>query len=302
METPKYLQVLWSYKWLLLFGAVVAALAGFFAGFAVVDGQPVSRAQQTWSASTTMLLTSNSDRLYQSEVPGVPLQQNTSEPQFNDMASTALVYAYIMSSDLIETAVEAKIGALDDETESISALRRTTQPTGDERFPGRLDLPVLEAVGTAPTPERAELISQTAAAEFTAYVVAQQDAQGLAPELRVRIEPLGANPAVEGESSNPAIPVVVTAIGVFLAFVVLAFAIAGIRAGAAKRKTWREAEAGAEGAGAGIGTDVDLGRADTGAPDEMPLDDVDESRELAMAGAPRRRTGRTPRRDEDETA
>jgi hypothetical protein len=297
METPKYLQVLWNYKWVLAFGALVAAVAAFFAGFAIVEGQVVSRAQQTWTAATTMLLTSESDRLYQSQVPGVPIEQGTSDPQVIDMASTALVYAYILSSDMIQDTVEAEIGPLDDETESITALRRTTQPTGDERFPGRYDLPVLEAVGTAETAPRAEEISRAAATAFTAYVVAQQDAQEIAPELRVLIEPLGASDAVEGDSSNPAIPVVVTFVGVFLAFVVLVFIIAALRSRSARRKAART-----ETAGDAAGETTSETDADPGLSAEAPADDTldAEPGELVGAGPPSRRGGRSPR--EDETA
>ena len=298
METPKYLQVLWNYKWVLAFGALVAAVAAFFAGFAIVDGQVVSRAQQTWSAATTMLLTSESDRLYQAQVPGVPIEQGTSDPQVIDMSSTALVYAYILSSDMIQDAVEAEIGPLDDETESISALRRTTQPTGDERFPGRYNLPVLEAVGTAETADRAEEISRAAAAAFTTYVVAQQDAQQLAPELRVLLEPLGASPAVEGDSSNPAIPVVVTFVGVFLAFVVLVFVIAGLRSRSAKRKAARAETAAADAAEEPVSETDAAPLTPADASDDIALDA--EAGELVGAGPPSRRSGRAPR--EDETA
>ena len=297
METPKYLQVLWNYKWVLAFGALVAAVAAFFAGYAIVEGQVVSRAQQTWSAATTMLLTSEADRLYQAEMPGVPIEQGTSDPQVIDMSSTALVYAYILSSDIIQDAVEAEIGPLDDETESITAMRRTTQPTGDERFPGRYDLPVLEAVGTAQTAERAEEISRAAAAVFTTYVVDQQDEQEIPPELRVVIEPLAENAAVEGDSSNPAIPIVVTFVGVFLAFVVLVFVIAGLRSRSARRKAAR-----AETAGDAAGETTTETDADPGVSAEAPADDaVDaEAGELVGAGPPSRRAGRGPR--EDETA
>jgi hypothetical protein len=297
METPKYLQVLWNYKWVLAFGALVAAVAAFFAGFAIVEGQVVSRAQQTWTAATTMLLTSESDRLYQSQVPGVPIEQGTSDPQVIDMASTALVYAYILSSDMIQDTVEAEIGPLDDETESITALRRTTQPTGDERFPGRYDLPVLEAVGTAETAPRAEEISRAAATAFTAYVVAQQDAQEIAPELRVLIEPLGASDAVEGDSSNPAIPVVVTFVGVFLAFVVLVFIIAGLRSRSARRKGARAKAAGDAAAEPAGGTDADPG-VTAAEPTGIALDA--EVGELVGAGPPSRRAGRAA--NENETA
>src|SRR6187402_2590175 len=113
METPKYLQVLWNYKWLLLFGAIVAAIAAFFSGFAIVNGAVVSRAQQTWSAATTMLITSDSAHLFEAELPGVPLQQGVTPPQFTNLSETALVYAYIIASDEIQKTVEASVGALD---------------------------------------------------------------------------------------------------------------------------------------------------------------------------------------------
>ncbi|MGC5225255.1 hypothetical protein ACPW96_22030 [Micromonospora sp. DT81.3] len=240
METPKYLQVLWGYKWLLLVGAIVAMVAAFFAGFTIQNGQVVSRAAQTWSATTTLLITSASDPIYQAEIPGVPLQEGVSEPQFNDLAESALIYAYIISSDEIQTEVESEVGTLDPETESISAVRRTTQPAGDERFPGRYELPIVEVIGTAPTADQAQLISRTTADTFVTYLAAQQDAQQLAPELRVEVNTLGVNPAVEGETSNPAIPIVVTFFGVFLAFVVLAFILSGIRSGSDKRRAAAE--------------------------------------------------------------
>ena len=290
METPKYLQVLWGYKWLLLFGAIVAGAAAFFAGFTIQNGEVVSRAEQTWDASTTMLITSDSDPIYQAEIPGVPLEQGVSAPQYNDLAESALIYAYIIASDEIQTQVEAQIGTLDPEKESISAVRRTTQPAGDERFPGRYELPVLEAVGTAPTAERAELISQTVAAAFVAYMTAQQAAQALDPTLAVKVELLGENPAVEGDMSNPAIPIVVTFIGVFLAFVVLAFIIAGLRSGAAKRRAAAASAATPTQAAPAAAPAMSL-------EDQLAADSAEPPRELVgVSGVPAR--SRRPRIDD----
>lgn len=302
METPRYLQVLWSYKWLLLFGALVAGAAAFFAGFTIQNGEVISRAEKTFSATTTMLVTSTNARLYQAEVPGVPLQEGISEPQLNDLTQTALLYAYLIASDATEASVAAVIGPLDEETESITGLRRTTQPTGDERFPGRYDLPVLEAIGTAPTEARAELISRTAADAFLASLVAQQDAQGIDPALRVYVSVLSANKAVEGDGSNPAIPIVVTFFGTFLAFVVLAFVIAGIRSGFAKRradKAERTDEQPREQREAQI---PEHAIHDDAGIDE--LDDFARSDELVTAG-PMSRTRRSftvPRMDDDHLA
>lgn len=241
METPKYLQVLWNYKWLLAFGLLVAIIAGFFAGFAIVNGQVESRAVRSFSAGTTVLVTSPSDTLYQAQVPGREIQEGITAPEPLDLSQSAQIYAYIVTGARIRDAVEAEVGALDDDTETITAIRRTTQPAGDERFPGSLKLPVLEIVGTGATEARAEDISAAATTAFLTYVTDEQAAKQIAEENRVMLEVLKEGKAVEAETSNPAIPVVVTGVAVFLAFVALAFIIAGLRSDRAKRKAKKEA-------------------------------------------------------------
>lgn len=241
METPKYLQVLWNYKWLLAFGLLVAIVAGFFAGFAIVNGQVESRAVRSFTAGTTVLVTSPSDTLYQSQVPGREIQEGVTAPEPLDLSQSAQIYAYIVTGARIRDAVEAEVGALDDDTETITAIRRTTQPAGDERFPGSLKLPVLEIVGTGATEARAEDISAAATTAFLTYVTDEQAAKQIAEENRVMLEVLKEGKAVEAETSNPAIPVVVTGVAVFLAFVALAFIIAGLRSDRAKRKAKKEA-------------------------------------------------------------
>lgn len=241
METPKYLQVLWNYKWLLAFGLLVAIIAGFFAGFAIVNGQVESRAVRSFSAGTTVLVTSPSDTLYQAQVPGREIQEGVTAPEPLDLSQSAQIYAYIVTGARIRDAVEAEVGTLDDDTEAITAIRRTTQPAGDERFPGSLKLPVLEIVGTGATEARAEDISAAATTAFLTYVTDEQAAKQIAEENRVMLEVLKEGTAVEAETSNPAIPVVVTGVAVFLAFVALAFIIAGLRSDRAKRKAKKEA-------------------------------------------------------------
>ena len=236
METPKYLQTLWSYKWLLAFGLIVAIIAAFFAGFTITNGQVESRAVKTFSAGTTVLVTSPSDTLYQAQVPGQPVEEGVTAPQELDLANAAQIYAYLVAGETIKDQVESQVGALDDETESLTAIRRTTQPAGDERFPGSLKLPVLEVVGTASTEDRAEELSAAATDSFLAYVAAEQEEKQIAPELRVQLEILARNAAVEGETSNPAIPMVVTGVAVFLAFVALALILGGIRSSRAKKR------------------------------------------------------------------
>ena len=236
METPKYLQTLWSYKWLLAFGLLVAIVAAFFAGFSITNGQVESRAVKTFSAGTTVLVTSPSDTLYQAQIPGQPVDPSVTAPEPLDLAEAAQIYAYLVAGQIIEDEVVAGVGALDEDTESITAIRRTTQPAGDERFPGSLKLPVLEVVGTAPTEQRAEDISAAATDAFLAYVLAEQDEQQIAPENRVELEVIARGAAVEGETSNPAIPIVITGVAVFLGFVALALILGGIRSGREKRR------------------------------------------------------------------
>lgn len=237
METPKYLQTLWNYKWLLAFGLVVAVVAGFFAGFTITNGEVESRAVKSYSAGTTVLVTSPSDTLYQAQLPERQIQEGVTPPEPLDLSQSTQIYAYIVTGAGIHDAVEAAIGPLDDETETITAIRRTTQPAGDERFPGSLKLPVLEIIGTAADDVRAEEISAAATTAFFAYVAAEQTAQAIPEPNRVQLDVLVDGAAVEAETSNPAIPVVVTGFAVFLAFVALAFIIAGIRSSRSKRKS-----------------------------------------------------------------
>lgn len=267
METPKYLQVLWNYKWLLAFGLLVAIIAGFFAGFAVVNGQVESRAVRSFSAGTTVLVTSPSDTLYQAQVPGREIQEGVTAPEPLDLSQSAQIYAYIVTGARIRDAVEAEVGALDDDTETITAIRRTTQPAGDERFPGSLKLPVLEIVGTGATEARAEDISTAATTAFLTYVTDEQAAKQIAEENRVMLEVLKEGKAVEAETSNPAIPVVVTGVAVFLAFVALAFIIAGLRSDRAKRKAKKEA------------TGTPRGRREAEPAETVPDDEPDASAE-----------------------
>lgn len=243
MDLPVYLRVLWLYKWVLAVGLVVALIAGIAAGFTIKDGALESRTEKSYTAAATVLVSSESNPLFQSEIPGQVLQEGVTAATPVDLSQTTVVYAYLVSGSEIRAAVEAELGALSD-AENVTALRRTTQPTGDEQFPGRLTLPVLNIIGTAATPERAEQISVAANAAFQTYVRTQQETQQVEENNRIQLTTLTESAAVEGENSNPLIPVVITALGVFLVFVALAFVLYNIRlsqeksgkVGAAERK------------------------------------------------------------------
>jgi capsular polysaccharide biosynthesis protein len=228
MDVPVYLKILWSYKWLLLIGLVVAAIAAMAAGFTIKDGQVVSRSTDSYSAATTVMVGSDNSTLYQAQIPGQTVQPNTTAPQQPDLSQTAVVYAYLISGTQIRDQVEQIVGKFGP-ADSLTAVRRTTQPGGNEQFPGRLDLPILDIEGISDDPARAEKISQTANTVFQKYVVDQQDTAKIADTQRVKLTTVNVAPAVAAQGSNPAIPIVATGVGVFLAFVALAFILYNAR-------------------------------------------------------------------------
>ena len=129
MSVPLYLRVLWSYKWLLAVGLVVAVLAAMVAGYTVKDGEVVSRVESTYQSETTVLLGGGPQSVFQDVRPGQTLQEGTTAAQQQDLTNTAVIYAYLVSGSEIRGQVEAAIGGFN-EGEELSGLRRTTQPSG----------------------------------------------------------------------------------------------------------------------------------------------------------------------------
>jgi len=253
MDQPVYLRRLIEQKYIVIVGVIVALVAGFYAGFSVVDGEAVSRAEKAYAASATVLLMAPQPDYFQVQIPavtetvpvttdeeGIPVEQElivtTREARAINLADSAIIHAYMASSDEIADAVARKIGDLAD-GEAITAVRRTTQPTGDERFGGRLELPILEIAGIAATPERAEQIAAAATEAFRAMVADRQREWGVAEDNRIVLDELNAPIAEELEGSNPAIPSVVVGFGVFLLFIALALIVGSLREYLRKRRS-----------------------------------------------------------------
>lgn len=253
MDQPVYLRRLIEQKYILIVGVLVALVAGFYAGFSVVDGKVVSRAEKTYAASATLLLMAPQPDYFQVQIPaetetvpvvtdadGNPVQQDLivtkSEARPINLADSAIIQAYMASSDEIANAVALEIGAFGD-GEAITAVRRTTQPNGDERFGGRLELPILEIAGMSTSPERAELIATKATDAFRAMVTLRQREWGVAEDNRLVLNELNAPVAKEVDGSNPAIPSIVVGFGVFLLFIALALIVGSIREYQRKRRS-----------------------------------------------------------------
>lgn len=238
MDVPKYLQILWSYKWLIAVGLLIAVAAAFLAGFTLKDGQLVSRTDKSYTASTTVLVGSQNDPLFQAEIPGQAVTEGVTPPVKQDLVNTAVVYAYLISGTDIQSTVEASVGPFTT-ADSVTAIRRTTQPSGNEAFPGRLSLPILDIVGSSDDPARAEEISRAANSAFQSYVTAQQDATKVPADERVQLTTIKEAGAVAGVGSNPAIPIIVAGLGVFLVFVALAFVLYNAKVARERRRQAR---------------------------------------------------------------
>jgi len=238
MQQPTYLRRLLNQKVLLIIGFVIALVAGLIAGFTITDGQIEPRATRTFMASSTVLLTAPQNDLFQTEIPGtaqvIPegtdpaTVQEVSAPIPVDLTNSAILLAYLASSDEIVDATAAAVGGFED-GDGVTAVRRTTQPAGDEQFGGRLQLPIIAIVGTSTSAARAELIAAEATTAFSDLIVAQQNEWGIAEDIRLTLDELNAPVAGEPEGGNPAIPVIVVTVGIFLLFIALALIIEAVR-------------------------------------------------------------------------
>lgn len=309
MEQPTYVRRLLKQKVLLIIGIVVSIACGLLAGFTVVDGQVQSRVVKTFTASSTVLLTTPDPDILQTQIPGVaetiptdgsgqPQEIVVREPTPLNLSESAIILAYLASSDEVLDAVAASIGGFED-GDAVTAVRRTTQPAGDERFGGRLTLPIIDITGVSTSAERAELIAAEATIAFNDLVVARQNEWEVPEDIRLTLDELNAPTADEGEGSNPAIPVIVVTAGVFLLFIALALLIEAIRD---RRRRPGDDDG-----------DTTGGARRTPAPDADAVDDVAEDddaparrREAVPVGADRsgarqaRRRGRTPEASADD--
>jgi len=232
VETPRYLQILGRQKVLLIVGLLIAVAVGLIVGFTVKDGQVVPRADKTYTAMTTVYLSGPQPYVYQVEIPatGETITEATdpnliiTPPQEIDLTDSAVVLAYLAASNQTLESVEAELGPLA-EGEAITAVSRTTQPAGDERFPGRMSLPIIGVVGTATSAERAEELSAAATAAFEEIVTTQQEELAVPEDVRLSLDVLTDAVSDEGVGSNPLIPVVVTTFAVFLIFVGIALLV-----------------------------------------------------------------------------
>jgi hypothetical protein len=114
---------------------------------------------------------------------------------------------------------------------------------------------------------------------FRDYVVAQQKKAATPDAIRVTLQTLQVKAPVQGDGSNPAIPVIVAAAGVFLAFIALIFIIHGARSSSRQKRAQR-----ASGARRGRGEAGESADDDVEAINDVPADEDADGRTRVPAG------------------
>ena len=221
MEPPTYLLVLWRCKLLVVASAVLAVLVATAAHFTVTDDGLVYRGDRDHSAAVTVLLGGGPKTPYAAEIPGAERVPGVEEDRLADLGNTAVLYAYLASGEEVRAAVTAQAGPLQ-EGDGVGAVRRTTQPRGDESSGGRFTLPILSVIGSSYDPARAVELSRLATSALLERIAAEQDAQGVPEATRVTLTVTEEGDAEPGSLGTVAIPIAATGLAVFL------LALAGI--------------------------------------------------------------------------
>jgi len=228
MNLTNMFRVVGRHRVLLIIGIAAALVAALFTAFKLETGSFTPRTQVEYRASTNILV-SDPVSVFSSRNASQVVPDGTTAATARDLSSMAVVYAYLASSDELLAQVEEQVGPLGP-NEELTAAQRTTQPNVDTNT-GTYRLPILDIMGTAPDPARAEEISRTAATVFQAFATAQQDAAGVPAESRVQLPVIDERPAEAIDGTNPALPVAAVLLGVLLAFVALIFAVDNAQSG-----------------------------------------------------------------------
>lgn len=228
MNLTNMFRVVMRHRVLLVVGILAALVAALFTAFKLETGSFEPRTQIDYRASTHLLVSDPVSVFSSRNAPQV-VPDGTTPASARDLASLAVVYAYLASSDEMVAQLEEQIGPLGPD-ESLTAAQRTTQPNVDTNT-GTYRLPILDIMGTSPDRARAEEISRTAATLFQTFATTQQDAAAVPVENRVQLPVIDQRRAEAIDGTNPALPVVAVALGVLLGFLALIFAVDNAQTG-----------------------------------------------------------------------
>ncbi|MCZ2803681.1 hypothetical protein O2W18_01020 [Modestobacter sp. VKM Ac-2983] len=230
---------------LVALGVLLAVVAGLFAGYSVTSSGLEPRTPPVYEGRSTILLSNPSLSVYAAQLGGTTDADPAAAPEDADLTALAMVYAWIVTGDEIRDRTEEAVGEFGPD-ESLTALLRTTQPAGDERFGSNADLPIFDIVSTATSEERAEEMAAAATDEFLAYVDAQQDAAEIPEDRRVDVSVLRTASATLVDGGSSLVSAVL--VGAVVLFVVLLLVV--YRTNARMVRSRRATRGGADGSAA----------------------------------------------------
>jgi len=214
-------------------GVLVAVIAGVLAGYSVSSSGLKPRTPAVYNGSSTVILTNPNLSIYAAQMGGTSSASPAAVPENANLAQLAMVYAWVVSGDEIRERTERIVGPFQ-AGESLTAQRRTTQPTGTEKFGSNASLPIFDIVTTAPSEARAKDIAAAATQVFLNYVVAQQDQAGIPQNQRVDTSVLRrASSSLVDSGSGIVSAILVGLVVLFVAFLLIVYRthVAEVRGG-----------------------------------------------------------------------
>jgi hypothetical protein len=208
---------------LVAIGVLLAVVAGILAGYSVSSSGLEQRTPPVYRGSATIILTNPSLSIYAAQVGGPVGTDPRAVPENANLAQLAMVYAWLVSGDEIRTRTEGIVGSFASD-ESLTAQRRSTQPTGNEQFGGNSGLPIFDIVTNASSEKRAQEIAAAATDVFLNFVVTQQDQAGIPPNQRVDASILRSSSAeLEDGGSGIVSSILVGLVVLFVAFLLIVY-------------------------------------------------------------------------------
>jgi hypothetical protein len=185
-------------------GAALGILSGYQVDFATMPPKLTAREQPTYSAGTQLEVTSGIQPYYRTAIdvpvptattrpadgePDTPATPATAEeaPQVNTLIAAANYYPYVIQGDEVKALRERLYGPAPPDSEvTATAIGATITPSRHE--PG--DLPFIQLIATANSPQGAINLAQQTADAFMRYVKVQQDQRKIRPGQRLVVKQL----------------------------------------------------------------------------------------------------------------
>jgi hypothetical protein len=228
MDLVVYGQVLWRFRWLMVFGTLLAVALSFLSYYNVTpEGKVAPRKPELWRAESTLFLTQPGFPAGRTEQPLVLRNvggEETPVPKYAEpgrFAGLAALYARLANSDAVRQRVERDGGRLRGAYQVV--------PTADTTYGAASPLPMITVLGMAPTEPEALQVTARATKTFLAYFAEEQDAARIPADQRVRLTVLNAAGAtVLLDPRKKTLPIVVL-LAVIFATIALAFVLENAR-------------------------------------------------------------------------